>query len=326
MISVDNLLKGGRQQRRNRKKQRRRVSKKGLLLFFLLLTIGGVIGIFLGTRTPLLMSTPLPLEKPATPVISLNELNSQGMVLYDMANERLIFEKNKEERVYPASLTKVMTAVVVLENVEDLEEKMVVSGDIFPQIESEGASVAGFLPGEEVSVKDLLYGLLLPSGADAALALSHRISGSEEAFVGLMNEKAKILGMDNTYFSTATGLQKEGQVTTSADLLKLLTYALNDPRFASIWGNMTYEVPSTNLHPEGLLMESTVLKRIPSLERGNILGGKTGFTDEAGLCLILTYEVDGSNYLLIMTGCPGTPENSFLQQNDINYVNNYIGI
>ena len=122
--------------------------------------------------------------------------------------------------------------------------------------------MAGFLPGEQVCVRDLLYGTLLPSGADAAVTLACRVSGSEEAFVKLMNEKARSLGMTHTHFTNATGLHNDSHVTTLDDLALLLEYALDNGVFYRIFTAHQYQSQPTSMHPQGMMLSSTLFEKM----------------------------------------------------------------
>ncbi|MDO4332762.1 MAG: hypothetical protein Q4C58_08760 [Eubacteriales bacterium] len=133
--------------------------------------------------------SPKEQDIPSVPEVDLTQLYSPYAILVDPDSGTVIAEKNSRERIYPASLTKIMTAVIVLENMEDLNETIVLPGEMFGTLMVQHASLAGFEPGESVSVKDLLYGILLPSGAECCIACADRIAGSEDAFVELMNAK-----------------------------------------------------------------------------------------------------------------------------------------
>ena len=157
--------------------------------------------------------------------IDLENLYSPYAILVDLDSGTVLKEKNSTDRIYPASLTKIMTAILAIENTEDLEEIVQLPDEIFPPLYAQNASMAGFQPGEEVRLKDLLYGVLIPSGAECCLAFADRISGSEEEFVSLMNDKAQELGMKNTHFTNSTGLHDPEHYSTVEDISILLQYA-----------------------------------------------------------------------------------------------------
>ena len=167
--------------------------------------------------------------------------------------------------------------------------------------------MAGFRPGETATVRDLLYGALLPSGAECCEALAREVSGSEEAFVELMNQKAAELGMRSTHFCNPTGLHDPEHVSTVRDMARLLRAAMQNETFRAILSAGRYAVPATDLHPEGFTMTSTFWAELGdvSLWRGQFLGGKTGYTSAAGLCLASAAQVKGKRYILVTAGAKG---------------------
>lgn len=184
---------------------------------------------------------------------------------------------------------------------------MTLPEDIFPALYKADASMAGFQPGETVTVRDLLYGAMLPSGAECCEALARQVSGSEEAFVALMNRKAGELGMKHTHFANCTGLTSPEHYSSAADLAVLLQAALNNETFRTVFTTGQYTSSVTAQHPKGLYMASTLLSRLDGGEvtGGQILGGKTGYTDAAGLCLASLAVVNGKEYILVTLGAPG---------------------
>lgn len=240
--------------------------------------------------------------------MDLRNLTSQDAILQDLSSGSLLGEKNSQRRVYPASLTKIMTAVLALEIIPDLDDTMTLPTDIFSDLYAQNASMAGFEPGEEVRYKDLLYGVLLPSGAECCLAFADSIAGSETAFVQLMNEKAQDLGMESTHFTNSTGLHDENHYSTVKDISTLLKYALQNDEFREVFTSSKYSTEPTNLHPNGMTLESTLFKNLDQSEisGGKILGGKTGYTQEAGLCLASLALVNNKEYILVTAAAEGT--------------------
>ena len=165
----------------------------------------------------------------------------------------------------------------------------------------------GFRPGKRPTVRDLLYGAMLPSGAECCEALAREVSGSEEAFVARMNQKAAELGMTGTHFCNPTGLHDPEHVSTVRDMARLTEAALQNETFRKLFTTERYTVPATNCHPQGFTMHSTLLSQLDGTElhRGRILGGKTGYTGEAGLCLASLAEVKGREYILVTAGAGG---------------------
>ncbi len=235
-------------------------------------------------------------------------IHSRCAILIDLKDRRILYEKESEEKVYPASLTKIMTVIVAIENMPDLQKKFTLSARIFKQLNEEGASMAGFIPDEKVKGIDLLYGAMLPSGADATGGLAFTVADSEEDFVKLMNEKAQALGMKETHFENVNGLQAKDHYTTVQDLALLLKYALQNPTFREIFTSAKHVVAPTNKHPDGITFYSTLFQEMGegTFNGGKIIGGKTGYTKEAGLCLAsLAERNDNREYLLITAGAKG---------------------
>jgi len=259
-------------------------------------------------------------EKPA--VTFGDEIKSTHAVLMDLRTGRVIGKKNSDQKTYPASLTKMMTAILAIENLSDLNEKVTVPENIYKELKSEDASMAGFLPGEKVGVIDLLYGTMLPSGADAAESLAIRVSGSEDKFADLMNQKAKELGMNDTHFTNAVGLHNDKHYTTANDLAKLLRYALKNDTFRKIFTAREYTTSKTDKHPKGITFSSTMFAGMSTsdFQGGKIIGGKTGYTENAGLCLASLAEKNGKDYILITTGAPGSHETEQFNITDALYV------
>ncbi len=226
------------------------------------------------------------------------DIYSKSAILYNMDDDIILYEKNSEERTSIASLTKIMTCIVAIENIDNLDQKIILKSDVFTGLAEAGASVAGFRVGENVTFRDLLMGALLPSGADATRALALNISGSESEFVNLMNNKAIELGLKNTHFENTTGLESSNHYSTVKDISIILKYALKNQTFKDMYTTREYTTTSN------LTFYST-LKKISnnySFNVSNILGSKTGYTDEAGLCMSSIANYNNVNYLLVTAG------------------------
>lgn len=243
----------------------------------------------------------------ATPLtVDLSGLNSRQAILLRRGGH-ILGEENADESIYPASLTKMMTVLLAAENFDDLEASVTLDEELFSPLWAANASLAGFEPGEVVTVRDLLYGALLPSGAECCAAIAQALDGSEAAFAGRMNRRARDLGMENTHFVNATGLQDSDHRSTVRDLAILLDAALEDPTFREVFTAQRYSTSPTNLHPDGITVYSSAFSLLQDADLGRmtLLGGKTGFTDEAGLCLATLAEADGTEYILVTAGAPG---------------------
>lgn len=226
------------------------------------------------------------------------DIYSKFAILYNMDDDIILYEKNSEERTSIASLTKIMTCIVAIENIDNLDQKIILKSDVFTGLAEAGASVAGFRVGENVTFRDLLMGALLPSGADATRALALNISGSESEFVNLMNNKAVELGLKDTHFENTTGLESSNHYSTVKDISIILKYALKNQTFKDMYTTREYTTTSN------LTFYST-LKKISnnySFDVSNILGSKTGYTDEAGLCMSSIANYNDVNYLLVTAG------------------------
>lgn len=239
--------------------------------------------------------------------INLNTLYSPYAVLVDLESGNVLAEQNSTERMYPASLTKIMTALIAIEETEDMEQTTMLPSDIFPSLYEENASLAGFQPGETVTWKDLLYGVMLPSGAECCLTFARQIAGSEGAFVDLMNKKAEELGMNDTHFANATGLQDKKHYSTVRDIAVLLRYALENETFRQVFTARRYSIPPTAYHSEGFTFYNTMFQAMDNagISDDDILGGKTGYTEKAGLCLASLAEINGREYIFVTAKADG---------------------
>ena len=233
--------------------------------------------------------------------------SSRHALLMDARTGQVLARKRSGAEAAPASLTKMMTVLLATEALPDLDTPVTLPEDIFPALYKADASMAGFQPGETVTVRDLLYGAMLPSGAECCEALAREVSGSEEAFAARMNQKAAELGMTATHFCNPTGLHDPEHVSTVRDMARLTEAALQNETFRKLFTTERYTVPATNCHPQGFTMHSTLLSQLDGTElhRGRILGGKTGYTGEAGLCLASLAEVKGREYILVTAGAGG---------------------
>ena len=215
------------------------------------------------------------------------DIQSEYGILIDLRSNTVIAGKNSTEKMYPASLTKVLTLIVAYENADDLDDTFTFDFNIVNDAYVAGASVAGFTTGETVTIRDLLYGCILPSGADATSALAQYISGSEEAFAVLMNKKAKEIGMKDSHFVTASGLHDDEHYSTCRDMALALQYAIATPELREILGTYKYTTTSTPEHPGGIELTSTMYSKMSGDEADGVYiqGGKTGYTPEAHNCL-----------------------------------------
>lgn len=241
--------------------------------------------------------------------VDLEQLDSPCAILMDRETGTILADKRGEERMYPASLTKIMTVLTALDECSDLKQTVTLSYDYFQELYDQDASRAGFEPGEEARIIDLMYGAMLPSGAECCKELALQFAGSETDFVSLMNQYAEKLGLSDTHFMNCTGLHDADQYSTAKDIASLLREALKNETFYEIITSKSYYVPPSTVHPDGFVFYGTMFKNMsdPSVAGGSILGGKTGYTNEAGHCLASFAEVDGRDYILVTGGIADAP-------------------
>lgn len=234
------------------------------------------------------------------------EITSAAYVLYNPDNNEVVESINGTKKMYPASLTKMMTALVTYENCKNLDgEVITVSENAVKSIYGTSSSKADLKIGEQVTVKQMLYLLMLPSGNDAANALAEHFCGNNEAFAEKMNKKAKELGMKNTHFVNPHGLHNPDHYTTAEDLAKLADAYSSVELLSEIAKCNQYMMPATNKQGERLFNTTNFMKVPKSgyyYEYAN--GLKTGNTDEAGRCLAASAEKDGVRYICILLNCP----------------------
>ncbi|MBP1557964.1 MAG: D-alanyl-D-alanine carboxypeptidase [Oscillospiraceae bacterium] len=250
------------------------------------------------------------------------DLQSETVLLLNMDTGKVMYEKNADARVYPASLTKIMTAILALENVEDLDgTKVALKQYIQDMLYGKNASLGGILLGEEVSMRGLLYASMLQSANEASLMIGDYLGdGSLTQFAEMMNDKAKELGCTGTNFVNPNGLHDENHYTTARDMAKIAAYAMQNPEFVEIVNTVSMDIGPTNKHEQ--LVEITTNKVIvPSSIYYNpaVSGIKTGTLDEAGRCFVSTATKDGFTYLLVLMGAPFYNEDGTFMETMINF-------
>jgi len=227
--------------------------------------------------------------------LSVNDLSAHAAVLIEADSGEVIFEKNADKRLPMASTTKIMTAVTVLENASP--DDLVVVAEKACGIE--GSSIY-LVPGEELTIGDLLYALMLESANDAATALACAVSGSIEDFAALMNETADKIGLADSHFTNPHGLDDEAHYTTAADLARLASYAMKNPEFAKIVSTEKNTIPSSD--GEGLRYLSNHNRLLGMSEDVN--GVKTGFTKRSGRCLVSSAQRGGVSVIAVTLNAP----------------------
>lgn len=231
------------------------------------------------------------IEVTASNVSELPKTNSRRYIVYDRISKSMIIGKNEDVKSAMASTTKIMTSIVILEKA-DLDEMVTVSA----KAGGTGGSRLGLKKGDKASVKNLLYGLMLRSGNDAAVALAEHVGGSVKEFAELMNEKASELGLTNTHFVTPHGLDDANHYTTALELAKLTDYAMNNETFSEIVGTKSITIYINN-QPRQINNTNELLGAL-----NGVVGVKTGFTNNAGRCLVTETKRNNMDIITIVLG------------------------
>lgn len=228
---------------------------------------------------------------------------SDHVYMVNLDTGKVVYEYEADAVTYPASLTKIMTCILAIENCESLDETVVIPSGIFDDIYADGGVHMSLKTGEEISVGDLIRATMIRSTCDSASALAWHVSGSVEGFADLMNEKARELGCTSTHFVNAHGLHSDNHYTTAKDMYLIANYALQNETFCDIINEHSCIIPPTN-KSDRREFSSTIEIEIPENENyyEYVTGVKSGFTNEAGRCLITKATKDGESYLLITLG------------------------
>ena len=273
-------------------------------------------------QTPEPLQQPEPPQEPPEPVdrraevtaataqitddLTSDEMNSRCAVVIDLTSNTVLARKDMDAVIVPASMTKLLTLLTAVEAIEDhgsLTDTVVIDFDITDYCYRHDCSVAGFLKDESVTVEQLLYATILPSGADGALGLAKYVAGGQDAFVELMNEKAEALGIaDTARFANCIGLYDENNVCTLRDMAVILAAVMENDLCRKIVTTKIYEIPASDAHPEGMVLSNWFLRKIEDHvpEGLEVIGGKTGFVDQSGSCAASCAQgPDGSLYLCV---------------------------
>ena len=236
------------------------------------------------------------------PEIALPVYSSQAVVLIEANTGMVLYQNGARDSLYPASITKIMTALVVLEQIEDLSERVEFSNRAVyttPRTSSHIAMNAN----ETLSVYEALHGLMLASANEVSLALAEHVAGSIEEFVELMNRRAYSLGAHDTYFVNPSGLPAEGQVTTAYDFALIMREAVRHPMFVDIISARRFDIPPTERKPEVRMLRNTNELIHPGpLFNPAVIGSKTGWTTAAGHTLVTYAEQDGRRLIVSVLG------------------------
>lgn len=322
-----------RRQRQEARKAKLRARRRRQLMLFLpcaLLTVLAV-GLLLGSKaaggdaddsadvdlstqkasapTPPVVEEEIPDPTSYTATADTVQLNetfpSVYAVLIDLDSHEILAEKDADAVIYPASMTKILTVLVAAEAIQeaDLDDTFSMTREITDYCYVNGCSVVGLMVDETVTVRELFYGTILPSGADAAVGLATYVAGSHEAFVEMMNDKLEELGLSDTaHFTNCVGLFDQEHVCTVSDMAAILEAAINNDLCREVLGAHTYETALTTDHPEGQILSNWFLRRIEDKDTGGltVMGAKTGYVVQSGNCAASWAQTaDGHRYLCV---------------------------
>lgn len=257
------------------------------------------------TVPPLAEAVPAPIfEMNDDTELFSEDIYSQYGIFIDVESGAILAQKEAYTRMNPASMTKILTVLVAAEHLteEDLDRTATITIDITDYSYVNDCSNTGYMVDETVTVRDLFYGTILPSGADSAVALAVYVAGSHEAFVDMMNDKLAQLGLaGSSHFTNCVGLYDENHYTTAYDMAVMLKAAADNEFCREVMSAHTYTTSSTEQHPEGLLVSNWFLRRIEDKDtHGEVLCGKTGFVDQSGSCAAsLGLDNAGREYLCV---------------------------
>lgn len=269
------------------------------------------------------ITIPQPVKSADYKDITSEKVKSAYISLVDIDSHEIIAGRQYDAKIYPASMTKVMTLIIAVENIRDMNDTFTMTTELIDPLVRGNASRAGFDPGEKVTANDLLYGLILPSGADAAQALARMIAGSEEEYAGLMNAKCAEIGLKNTHFANTSGLYDADQYTTPVEMGMIMEYAMQNELCAKVLSTYQYTTAPSPQHPGGIALTSTMFSRMYGTEAEGvtITAGKTGYITESGNCLV-SYAVKGDkHYVCVTSGGTNKWDSIF---DDIELYGNYL--
>lgn len=255
----------------------------------------------------------LPFNVSAYEVTNVDRYENAGMLI-SLDTGEILYENNIDQKVFPASITKIMTTIIILESEKyNPESKITMTESALDLVLGTGSSVSYIKQGEEFTQLDLIYLVLLSSYGDCTYLAAEYYGGSVENFVTMMNDKAIELGLTGTHYQNPVGLHDEENYTTVRDIYTLTKYALQNETFKTVCETARYTMPATNMRGERTLVTTNNLQD-PNTNyyyRGRAKGVKTGFTDEAGRCLVSTATYNGYNYMCILMGCPPKEKKHF---------------
>lgn len=241
------------------------------------------------------------------------KIYSEAAILMDSNTGKVLYDKSSKERKFPASTTKILTAILTIENCENLDEIVTVDFDSIDMVPS-GYTVATLQVGEEITINQLLQVLLVHSANDAANVLAKRVGGTIEDFVSMMNEKAKEIGCKDSHFTNPSGKQDENHYSTAYDLALIMNYCMKNSTFRSLAGSKSCIIPATNKYSERVYTNSNELLVVDTRDVSSnyyypfAIAGKTGYTAEAKNCLVSVASKDDLELICVILGALRTDE------------------
>ncbi len=251
----------------------------------------------------------VPVDSAAAAALD-SSVNSASALLFSRTSGKIAAQYAADKRIYPASLTKIMTLIIAAENVADFTDTFTLTREIIYNVNNRNGSNVGLAIGEKVTLRDLMYATALPSACDAAAALACYVAGSEASFCELMNEKAKELGMSGTNFANSSGLPDDDNYSTARDVATMLNYALDNELLREIICSQSYVMSKTDYHAPRTVRSTTFSwldgytgNRTPN--GFSILGGKTGSLTSSGRSMAsVAVDASGEEYILVAVGAP----------------------
>lgn len=238
----------------------------------------------------------------STDYINSENVLSTYALLVNLDNGTAVASKEGTVRINPASMTKILTLLVAAEHITDLDDTFEMTQAIGDFVYSHDCSAVGFSVGEKLTVRDLLYGTILPSGGDAAMCLAEYVAGSQEAFVDMMNDKLTELGLSDTaHFTNCIGIYNEDHYCTLMDMAMILKAAEENNLCHEVLSTRVYTTSNTVEHPEGITISNWFIRRIEDKDtHGEVVGAKTGFVVQSGCCGA-SYQIsnDGTHYICV---------------------------
>lgn len=230
------------------------------------------------------------------------EITGSYVIFVDTQEETILVSRDAKSRLVPASMTKVLTLLVAVEHITDLGDEFEMTREITDYCFRNDCSVAGFEVGETVTIRDLLYGAILPSGGDGALGLAYYTAGSQEAFVEMMNEKLAQLGLSGSaHFTNCVGIYDDNHYCSAYDLAVIMEAAMQNEICREVLSSRTYTTSKTEQHPEGLELSNWFLRRIEDKDTGGMtMYGKTGYVNQSGSCAVSAgIDKNGKEYICV---------------------------